>query len=441
MQHSLPAKTTGGDFDDCLDDAELDVMLSPVIPTGQLLRSRALWEVRTGRVAPDAFQRTLRQMLSSAAVVLGALHIMHHWTVAAFRLCGKRVTVRVSDSALSLATREAAKAVLTEIGVQPNDIEFCDTGKQPRCSNECGVHAIVNAWREFYNMGPRPGGRVVSLAHLRAIFKELARSPDIVKKRAREIAHDHKNVVATLSDVDEAQQVVGAGPEASFFADAPRLKVLPPTQAQLRAIANEGNATSWHMCYLFAALGALDMARYGARRERTVRQLFEMQEVLGHDFMSQHDARETIELLVHQGLHEGAPVVTRGFPGRDAPMPPEGPVVVLLYDDEEFALPDGATTVAVFRHDCPSRSAQTRAGHYWLVQRGARAGTSIIVVLRFARGGHSKVARQLGLSDAALRERLETADRARREGRRRPRETQGEEAASMRNQGWSRLGR
>jgi hypothetical protein len=55
------------------------------------------------------------------------------------------------------------------------------------------------------------------------------------------------------------------------------------------------------MCYLFAALGALDTARHGARREGMVRQLFGMQGVLGHDFVSQHDARETIGLLVHRG--------------------------------------------------------------------------------------------------------------------------------------------
>jgi hypothetical protein len=179
----------GGDYDDCLTADDIERMIAPAVPPRGRLSAMDLYLVRVGDKAPQVVRNNIwRKLEAGATCVLAPLHVRYHWTLAVFTKLGPDLQAIVWDSAPSNVTAEDIHTLLRKVGVRYVHIKCA--GRQPRGSNECGVHTVVNAWRVFYRAGPHETEGEVSVEHLRRPFAQWAAHPADVSKHARRIVKD-----------------------------------------------------------------------------------------------------------------------------------------------------------------------------------------------------------------------------------------------------------
>jgi len=163
-----------------------------------------LYRVRTERVSASAVEAHIRKMLKKVEAIIAPLHIRHHWTLAIFSSRDDRLRARVYDSAPSPVTRRDINGTLCRLHTA---VEFEKVPKQPRGSNECGVHTVVHAWRQFFGLGSLELGAEESLplSRFRADIREIAESqstPETVV-RAQRVARVHQGDVSGGTRADD----------------------------------------------------------------------------------------------------------------------------------------------------------------------------------------------------------------------------------------------
>lgn len=215
---------SGGNYDDCLTADEIDRLTMPIISSDRLLSAMELYLVRTGQSSSQSLIERLRGMLSTCgSSVIAPLHVRHHWTTAVFTTKAGQVDAMVLDSAPSpITAKDIRHLLLKQLTVRA--VEIVSPGRQPHGSNECGVHAIVNAWRAFYALEPRIAEGELSLQHLRGVFAEFAQTPALTTRFARKIATEPRDEIPR--QLYSAAEVVTAGQLA--------LPVSKPSTSKLR---------------------------------------------------------------------------------------------------------------------------------------------------------------------------------------------------------------
>ena len=169
----------GGELTDCLTATELDRLIQPHLHRNYVSAYR-LYEIRTNKAPADKLAELLRLRVQEKGWVLAPFHVAHHWATAFFMAKqGAGCSVRVYDSAPSNLTRQHFVDVIRRLGF--GDPEIVSHAKQPRDSNECGVHVVWLAAMQNAD-SPRPhlpepqqSGRepVVSLARVRNVLVAL----------------------------------------------------------------------------------------------------------------------------------------------------------------------------------------------------------------------------------------------------------------------------
>jgi hypothetical protein len=132
-------------------------------------------------------------------------------------------------------------------------------GRQTRGSNECGLHTIVNAWKEALGVEVKEHDGELRLAHLRTIFARWANNPPLARKHAASIARD-----PTTTPNEESAEPRQATANTTVTGGGER----GSTNQQRRA----RYARKPGMCALDAALRAIDYARGQQSGERTRRE-------------------------------------------------------------------------------------------------------------------------------------------------------------------------
>jgi hypothetical protein len=128
----------GGDLADCLDDSEIDAILAPVIGP-PYLAARLFYDARVGTDGStfvDAVDRTV----ATHGYAIGAVHTRHHWAMALYTASRSPV---VADSAPSPATARDFHRAFSRFGLGSPTL-ICPA-RQVSGSNECGIHAVLNA--------------------------------------------------------------------------------------------------------------------------------------------------------------------------------------------------------------------------------------------------------------------------------------------------------
>jgi len=323
---------SGGDFDDCLSSDDIDRLLSPVLPENGWLRSIELYNVRTKAAPTAGMTRKLHAMLGAHKKVLAPLHIRFHWTLAVFTRFDGRLRALVLDSAPSPITAQDIHQLCASIGVA--EVCIFSPGKQPRGSNECGVHAIVNAWRAHFNAAPRITDGELSLAHLRHVFAKLASQPHSLRAAARRIALDPQRSpsiddlvdlgggatesTAPQGDIGEVKPYQTRPPPYDFpHSFTPPCAGSKPSNSLLRTNISAGgtrgqtrppagepataaNVARYQLCYLHVATQALDLVIWGRTIARTTDSLWRLQTHIGHVHGVQQDVVETIPTLTEK---------------------------------------------------------------------------------------------------------------------------------------------
>jgi hypothetical protein len=229
------APPTGGDMDDCLDSDDIDALVLPIAPEGRYLKATTLYEARIGVTPHRECGAAIKDLcVKAGAEVAAAVHVRHHWAMAAFSVRNDGTLVaRVFDSAPSPVTKEDIFKLMK--GMEVADVCFPPAWKQPRYSNDCGLHAVIHAWRILLGT-TKPEGGVISLTHLRGTFKELANDPHGVRRRARGIAaapaapaggappaRDVRNTARNLGrSPEEIDEILRRGDEAQQARQAAR---------------------------------------------------------------------------------------------------------------------------------------------------------------------------------------------------------------------------
>lgn len=198
----------GAGFHDCLSAENLDAVLRPIIGEAYL-DARVLYDVRTGAEEPEYVRKEIKRLLRRHKQVLAPLHVRFHWTMAVFCAEGTGIVATVLDSAPSDVTRADIGELLGRMRVR-----FCilTPGRQPRGSDECGVHTIVNALRAHFQLPPLIARGHLRLAHLRAVFEGMAEKHDeseVVKTWRISLAR--RIAVAPRERVQLSDRLGGAG--------------------------------------------------------------------------------------------------------------------------------------------------------------------------------------------------------------------------------------
>jgi integrase len=176
----------GGGYAGCLAASDIDKMLTPVIPADALLPAVALYRVRVGLDPADEMHKRIRGALSQPGAKLYApLHVRFHWTAAVLSMSDGKLVAEVFDSAPSKYTARDILKLLKMVGA--STVSITCTGRQPRMSDECGIHAIVNLWAMFLKGSVHQSASVRDLAHLRAVFTKAAKKPGSVPHTARQV--------------------------------------------------------------------------------------------------------------------------------------------------------------------------------------------------------------------------------------------------------------
>ena len=131
---------TGGDVRDCLDASELDTLITPFIPA-HYVSAFKLYQVRVGELNPKLVATTIVTKLKRHGWVLAPIHVAYHWATAFFGLNPDgSVATLIYDSAPSAQTEPMFADVIARLGFPAPRI--VSHAKQPRHSNECGVHVV-----------------------------------------------------------------------------------------------------------------------------------------------------------------------------------------------------------------------------------------------------------------------------------------------------------
>lgn len=249
--------------------------MAPVLK-GTYVPATTLYYVRTGRLDPQVARKLIINALkqSKNGVAVAPLHIRFHWTAAIFRQQGNEIHATVLDSAPSYVTAKDIRRVLSMLKISSNHVKILCPGRQPRGSNECGVHTIVNAWRAFFDLNPFIADGTLSLHHLRHHFARLLSHSNLVESSARSIAAN------PCGELVPDTNIQGAG-----------------RRAQPSRTATEASTAALNLCYLYTATLALDTAKFGAHRQRSLDDLLCLQRALGHPPGVQNDVCEAIEHL------------------------------------------------------------------------------------------------------------------------------------------------
>lgn len=148
-----PTAPVGGDVHDCLSADELDALVAPHIPD-HYISAYQLHGVRTKKRDASAVRRHIEQVTAKHGWAMAPFHVAHHWATALFTAspAGDLATL-VLDSAPSRLTRPEFIGVIESMGLPPPRVQ--SHARQPRGSNECGVHVVWIAAMQR-NGSPRP---------------------------------------------------------------------------------------------------------------------------------------------------------------------------------------------------------------------------------------------------------------------------------------------
>lgn len=139
----------------CLTATELDKLIQPRL-SAHYISAYRLYGVRTGEAGPDGptkLAALIRERVNAHGWAIAPFHVAHHWATAFFYLRRGALHTRVYDSAPSPRTQFAFVKVIQSLGF--DEPEVVSHGKQPRGSNECGVHVVwLAAMQE--NKSPTP---------------------------------------------------------------------------------------------------------------------------------------------------------------------------------------------------------------------------------------------------------------------------------------------
>eukprot|EP00760_Papus_ankaliazontas_P016569 PhM_4_TR16809/c0_g2_i5/m.52216 len=100
------------------------------------------------KAAADALHASITEKLTNSSNVLLPLHVRHHWTTAIVDLDQGSLRTRVYDSAPSPITKRDIIKVCSLMGLR--NVSIICVARQPRGSNECGLHVLFFAmWLAF----------------------------------------------------------------------------------------------------------------------------------------------------------------------------------------------------------------------------------------------------------------------------------------------------
>ena len=242
---------SGGDVMDCLTASELDTLIQPMI-SAHYISAYRLYNVRVGGADPLALARLIRERVAKRGWALAPFHVAHHWATAFFyNDKGGPLKCRVYDSAPSQHTREEFEAIIDKMGIARPEV--VTHRKQPRGSNECGVHVVWLAALQS-NLAPAPflpdaeqpgHERVASLAQVRRILREvgLRGMTRTVAGRVVDAAPVLSGATALVSAARDgdaatvAQAPQGGASKHALPSDRPRRVVNPDTACYAIATA------------------------------------------------------------------------------------------------------------------------------------------------------------------------------------------------------------
>lgn len=321
----------GGDFKDCLSAIEIDGCVRPLLGDSYV-DAIVLYNVRTECVSAESVENMLRRRLARHPIVVAPLHVRHHWTMCVFELSAEgALTANVIDSAPGRATADDIAKLLRRLHVQRHSITCC--GRQPYNTNECGVHAVLNAWRAFFNEPLVMNNNNVSLEHLRPELERLARNFSI--KLAEDIARKpvprpptYEEGVKWLGEArqqQQHQQQQQQKQQQQQQQQQPQETAQPKTRQNnpyaasgtgVTVTANvpdggnakrgehfdpEAAAAQHNQCYIFSVLQLLgEVAPSHFRQIDDTNELAALQTALNQKVGVQHDTIETAHLLIEQ---------------------------------------------------------------------------------------------------------------------------------------------
>ena len=163
----------GAGFEGCLSATDIDAVVAPFLPAERRLAADILFRVRTERIAASSVEEDVKKRLKRVKEVCAPLHVRYHWALAVFSKRGEGIHVQVLDSAPSMATRDDIRRVLGRLHV--TTVEFVPCARQPRGSEECGIHVIINTWRSYLGLPPTESQQM-DFNHLRGPIGKLAKT-------------------------------------------------------------------------------------------------------------------------------------------------------------------------------------------------------------------------------------------------------------------------
>lgn len=417
----------GGEYDDCLTALDIDRLVGPVISGA--LSAMDLYRVRVGDASAEELRSDIEARLQNIRRVIAPLHVRHHWTTAVFQRAESETVVRVIDSAPSPGTARDITRLLTSMGIGQRHISITCPGRQPSGSNECGVHAIVNAWRAFFGFDDVITPDQLSLGHLRGPFSRLAQVPETAVLVARTIAADPSRgakayAAPTIKEAKVRAALVELGlsdPAASTTTstlrpDAPPFvpRVAPPRAApagvfstelahqaheivggaparppQTGIVATAENTAARNLCYMHAVLRAVDALTTTRTVPRKLHDVWDLAvRKLRFRDGEQMDVNETFHKLAEKFASFRAPhVVTMEC--NEHPMGvPKGPFIALDQEAKFFRRPASHEVVGVIlytgRTQRTNAGTHSHGGHYQFVAGDAaqRGGHKCAYVLR-----------------------------------------------------------
>ena len=137
----------GGSLQDCLTDSELDEIIRPWLGD-HYLPARLLFDVKNGHPIGD-FVPFIRSQAERLGWLFLPAHYICHWATALIYWNNGDLHAEILDSApprnpeLAAGHWAAFCDLLPALGIR--DVSFVPHPKQPRDSNDCGLHVVWNA--------------------------------------------------------------------------------------------------------------------------------------------------------------------------------------------------------------------------------------------------------------------------------------------------------
>lgn len=212
----------GGDLADCLSDTDIDGVVAPVAGR-RYIEAACFYEMRTGRRPPAGLLALITERVKECGYALMPVHIRHHWTLATIFMGQGALMAKIFDSAPSAVTRKDMTTQFAKLGIEPS---FNTHGKQPRGSNQCGLHVCRSALTIIHQKLRPPfkeldfkdeSPPIVDLAEWRTI---LATSPPITKNFVRSLLEGGgPTLLSAPQRPDKATLIKESKPAAFVSAD------------------------------------------------------------------------------------------------------------------------------------------------------------------------------------------------------------------------------